>query len=400
MSNRKPEASNDTYRKPRGSTRLKPVEQVRDRQRAVGFGAGVPTYEASSQYGVDTLRSLLISTIWAETCINTIVDEVIKYPLFTAPADKKIEAFLSYPSQKEPLFMIRKKYLKDMLRWGNGACVVELKAGKPNGLVVVPGYTLRVTDDNPPKYRFLKINSSSEFQTGEDGKTPLEFSDKEVMHFQIDADSDSTVARGVLERVYNDLGAEKDSTAKMSEFLKRGFYKPFFLSFEKGVSVSKAELKEFVEYLNSLITDGAKALGINKKISFSEIPFLSGTEIIELQRWIGLKIASVYKVPPFMLNLAPEAGSLNAREQKARFLENVVMPILEYEAFMYTMVIARKGFNNEKSVITSHVLGTKLNYDRARICRLLAGSSMEIMTQDEIRAMFFNLPSLNAKKAK
>ena len=390
-------ASNDTYRQPRTSKRLKPVEQVRDRAKTVGFGAAVPTYDAPSQYGVDTLRNLILATVWAETCINTIVDEVVKYPLFTAPTDEKIEAFLQYPSEKDPLFMIRKKYLKDMLRWGNGACVVEMKGKTPNGLVVVPGYTLRVTDDNPPKYKFLKIGSSSEFKTDEGG-SDIELTDREMMHFCIDQDSDSTLGRSPLERAYLDLNADKESTTKLSEFLKRGFYKPFFLSFEKGVSVTKKELQEFVEYLNALVEEGAKALGINKKVNFSEIPYLSATEIIELQRWIGLKIASVYKVPPFMLNLVQDVGSLNAREQKARFLENVVMPILEYEAFMYTMVIARKGFKNTDVAITSHVLGTKLNYDRARIARLLAGATMEILSQDEIRALFFNLPSLNEKK--
>lgn len=397
MVKRKTTASNDTYRKPRTSKRLKPVEQVRDRSKTTGFGAGVTTYDAQSSYGIDTLRNLLVATVWAETCINTIVDEVVKYPLFTAPTDEKIEAFLKYPSEKEPLMLIRKKYLKDMLRWGNGACVVEMKGKTPNGLVVVPGYTLRITDDNPPKYQFLKIGSSSEFKTDDNGNI-IQLSDREVMHFQIDADSDSTLARSPLDRAYQDLNADKESTAKLTAFLKKGFYKPFFLSFEKGVSVNKKELQEFVEYLNALIEEGAKALGINKKINFNEIPYLSASDIIELQRWIGLKIASVFKVPPFMLNLVQDVGSLNAREQKARFLENVVMPILEYEAFMYTMVIARKGFKNLDTQITSHVLGTKLNYDRARIARLLAGASMDILTQDEIRALFFNLPPIKGKK--
>lgn len=399
MANRKSEGSNDTYRKPRSSTRLKNVEQVRDRAKTVGFGAAVPTYDAPSTYSIDALRNLIIATVWAETCINTIVDEVVKYPLFTTPTDPKIEAFLQYPSEKDPLFLIRKKYLKDMLRWGNGACVVEMKGKTPNGLVVVPGYTLRMTDDNPPKYRFLKIGSSSEFKTDEN-ENIIELTDREVMHFNIDADSDSTLGRSPLERAYQDLTSDKESTKKLTDFLKKGFYKPFFLSFEKGVSVNRKDLESFVEYLNGLVEEGAKALGINKKVDFKDIPYLSATEIIELQRWIGLKIASVFKVPPFMLNLVQDVGSLNAREQKARFLENVVMPILEYEAYMYTMVVARKGFKNVDTQVTSHVLGTKLNYDRARIARLLAGATMEILTQDEIRLLFFNLPPIGETKKK
>jgi hypothetical protein len=393
---RKQQDSSDSFRKSKASVRLKPVEQVRDRIKTTGFAGAVPTYDASSTYSVDTLRNLMLATVWAETCINTIVDEVVKYPLYTQPMNPEIEAFLKYPSEKEPLFLIRKKYLKDMLRWGNGACTVELKNKKPQGLVVVPGYTLRMTDDNPPKYKFLKINSSSEFQ--KKGDTDIVLTDKEVMHFQIDADSDSTLARSPLERCYYELNADRDCSKKLAQFIQRGFYKPFFLSFEKGVAINKGDLQEFIEYLNGLVEEGAKALGINKSIKFSEIPFLTTKEIIDLQQWIGLKVASVFKVPPFMLNLVQDTGSLNAREQKARFLENVVLPILEYEAFMYTMVIARKGFQAVDTDVTSLMMGTKLNYDRARIARLLAGSTMEILTQDEIREMFFNLGPINSKK--
>jgi len=393
------EGVNDVARKPKGEVRLKPTEQVRDRSKAVGFGGVSATYDAPTPYGVDTIRQLIFSTVWAETCINTIVDEVVKYPLFTSPTDDKIEAFLQYPSAKDPLFMIRKKYLKDMLRWGNGACVVAMKGSKPNGLVVVPGYTLRVTDKEPQTYVFLKIGSSSEFKTDESGEI-IELTDKEVLHFCIDQDSDSTLGQSPLNRAYLDLTADKESTQKLTDFLKKGFYKPFFLSFEKGSQINRKDLESFVEYTNGLVEEGAKAMGINKKADFKDIPYLTAAEIIELQRWIGLKIASVFKVPPFMLNLVQDVGSLNAREQKARFLENVVMPILEYEAHLYTLVIAHKGFKNEDTVITSHVLGTKLNYDRARIARLLAGATMEILTQDEIRAFFFNLGPIGKGKTK
>jgi phage portal protein BeeE len=135
-----------------------------------------------------------------------------------------------------------------------------------------------------------------------------------------------------------------------------------------------------------------KLMGVNKEVDLTEIPFMNPKEIIELDRWIGLKVASIFKVPPFMLNLVQDVGSLNAREQKARFLENVILPILEYEAYTYTNVLVRKGFKNFDVSITSPVLGTKLNYDRARIANLLVGSGEGILTVDEARKMFFNLP--------
>lgn len=384
----------------KSSVRLKSTEQVKDRKKeAIGFGTAKATYEPYSKLSVEQIRDLIITTVWAETCIETIVDEVVKQPLYTEETDDNIDAFLKYPSDKEPLFMVRKQYLKDMLRWGNGACIIEYKKGKPNQLVVTPGYTLRVTDDNPPKYKLLKIGSSSTFKTDKNGKE-IELSDKELMHFCINKDSDSTLAPSPLERAYNDILGDKESSKKLVEFIKRGFYKPSFISFKKGSSVAKKELEEFIEYLNALMVEGVKILGINKEVDLKEIPYWDAKDIVEIQRWIGLKIAAIYKVPPFMLNLVQDVGSLNAREQKARFLENVVMPILEYESFMYSNVLVRKGFKKLDTEVTSHVLGTKLNYDRARIANLLVGQGEGILTVDEARKFFFHLPPKTEEQKK
>ncbi len=390
-----------TGREPIKSTvRLKPTEQVRDQKKeSVSFGTVVSTYQPYSRQSMEQLRDLMLSTVWAETCIETIVDEVVKYDLYTDPMEEvdDIQAFLNYPSDKEPLFMIRKQYLKDMLRWGNGACIIEYKASKPNQLVVVPGYTLRVTDDNPPKYKFLKIGSNSEFKQDKNDKD-IELKHKEVMHFCINKDSDSTLGSSPLQRVFDDLTSDRETAKKLVSFLKRGFYKPSFVSFKKGSSVSKKELEEFVEYLNGLMTEGAKMLGINKEVDLKEIPFWDSNSIIETQKWLGLKVASVFKVPPFMLNLVNDVGSLNAREQKARFLENVVMPILKYESFIYTNVLARQGFQNLDVTVVSNLLGTRLNYDKAKIANLLTGNDEGILTVDEARKLFFHLPAKkNAK---
>jgi len=387
----KKKRTTSTRRVKKPSTRLKSTEQVRDRKKdAVGFGTVGATYEPLINLSVEQIRALILTTVWAETCINTIVDEVVKYPLYTTPTNEKIDAFLKYPSERDPLFMVRKKYLKDMLRWGNGVCIIESKSGKPIELVVAPGYTLRLTDDNPPQYKFLKLGSSSEFKKN-DAKEVIQLTNQELMHFAIDSDSDSTLARSPIERAYNDIVSDKESTKKVVEFIKRGFYKPAFISFKKGASVNKKDLMEFIEYLNGLMVEGAKILGINKEVDLKEIPHWDSKDIIEIQRWIGLKIASVYKVPPFMLNLVQDVGSLNAREQKSRFLENVVMPILEYEAYIYNMVLVRRGFKKLDTEITSPVLGTKLNYDRARIANLLVGSEEGLLTVTEARKLFFNL---------
>jgi phage portal protein BeeE len=383
------------------AVRLKQGEQVRDRKtEAVGFGTSKGTFAPYQNLSVTQIRQLIFSTIWAETCIETIVDEVTKYPLYTDPENEDIDTFLKFPSDKEPQFLIRKQYLKDMLRWGNGGCIIEYKNKKPNQLVVVPGYTIRVTDDEPHKYKLLKLGSTTVFETDANGND-LEFSQQELMHFCINKDSDSTLARSPIERIYSELVGEQESAKKVTELIKSGFHKPAFISFKKGSTINKKDLEAFIEYMNALIVGGAKLLGINKEVDLKELPFMSSNEVIEMQKWIGLKVASVYKVPPFMMNLVSDTGSLNAREQKARFLENVVMPIIQYEAFLYTNVLVRKGFKKLDVEITSHVLGTKLNYDRAKIANMLVGDGMNgILTLDEARKLFFNLPPKGSEKLK
>jgi len=386
------------------SVRLKPTEQVRDKkQESVSFGTTSITYKPYSRQSIEQLRELIMTTIWAEACVETIVDEVVKYDLFTDPMEEvdDIQAFLNYPSLKEPLFMIRKQYLKDMLRWGNGACVIEYKNKLPSQLTVVPGYTLRITDDNPPKYKFTKIGSNSEFKKNKNETKDLVLKHKEVMHFCINKDSDATLGTSSIERGFDDITTDRESAKKLVAFIKRGFYKPAFVSFKKGSSVSKKELEQFVEYLNGLMIEGAKMLGINKEVDLKTIPYWEPSDIIEIQKWMGLKVASIYKVPPFMLNLAQGTGSLNAREQKARFLENVVMPILKYEAFIYTNVLVRLGFENLDTTVVSNLLGTRLNYDKARIANLLTGNEEGgILTIDEARKLFFHLPPKTEEEKK
>lgn len=375
-------------------TRLQPFEQTSDKKKTAGFGTAKAHYMPYSNLTVSQIKELIMATVWAETCVQTIVDEVIKYPIICDNEDATISAFLKFPSEKEPLMSIRKKYLKDMLRFGNGAVVIQKKGQKPYQLVAVPGYSLRVTDDNPPKYKFLKVDeggvSSSVFLQDKKGND-VTFDIDEVMHFQIDAESDSTLAPAPLARVYNEVLTDKYIGQRLTQFIQKGFYKPSFLSLP---GINKKDLEEFVELLNASLSEDSKMYGINKEGTCTAIPFMDAKDVVELDRWMGLKIAAVYKVPPFMVNLIQDTGSLNAREQKARFLENVVLPILEYESYIYTVVLARLAFKNEAVEITSPLIGTKLNYDRARIARLLVGNADSIISVDEARKSLFNLPPM------
>ncbi len=383
--------------------RLAPTEQVISRHKSTAFGGGKSYYEEYDTLSVSQIRDLMIRSVWIDVCANIIADEVVKNRLKTTPEDKKIDAFLELPSETEPLFLIRKKYIKDMLRYGNGGCAIEYKNGKPSRLTTPPGYAIRVTDKEPPTYIFLDIDRLSQFKTlkGADGKPVtddkgkvklIELTLKEFMHFAIEKDSDRTLARSPLQKAYNLILSDKNIGMELAKFTSRGFYKPSFISLASG---GKTDVEDFVEWLNNMIGEGMKVCGINKKAELKEIPFWSAKEITDTMKTLGLIIANVYKVPPFMLNLVEDTGSLNAREQKSRFIENAVLPILEYEAYLYTMTLVRKGFKNTKSKITSPLLATRLTYDKARTARLLVGEGVSIFTPNEARDIFFGMKEID-----
>lgn len=399
-------------KKPKKQTRLKKNEQVRDKKKqtkASGF-AIVDYYEPMGNLSESQIRDLIITSFWIDNCINIITDEVTKYPLVAKSTDREnessikrtaeVNAFLKYPSNRDPISIIRKMILKDMLRYGNGCGVINYKDGKPSTLVATPGYALRVTAKEPHTYKFIDINAKSKFKTKKirikDKKTgkvktvekDIELPQKAVLHFALERDSDSTLGRSPLVRIYDMLKTDKNINKNIHKFTKRGFYMPAFIALEQ---ITGTEGQSFIEYMNNIMGEGAKAFGINKKASVSALPFWSTKEIIEMHKWIGLCIAHTYKVPPFMMNLIEDVGSLNAREQKARFLENVVLPLLNYENFLYTLMLVKKGFKYDDVVIETPTIGTRLNYDKARISRLLVGSTDSILTVDEAREMFFDL---------
>lgn len=373
-----------------------------------GIAGGV-VFKPLNQLTVTEIRDFIITSLWIDVCVSTIADEVVKYKLQTGPQNKEIDSWLSYPSDVDPLFIIRKKYIKDMLRYGNGFVTVEFKGNKPNRLVPIAGYLVRPTTDDPPLYKILKMDKGSYSegiyvkQTDKEGNViknekgqeiDLILSNKEGILFSIDADSDTALARSPLKKIYNYLKSDDYLSTKLADFTSRGLLTPAFLSGEK---INDKDFTRFLEWLNGQIEEGAKFFGVNKKVTVSNLPHWSADDIIRMFRWIGLCVANVFKVPPFMLNLIEDTGSLNAREQKQRFLENVVQPIINYECHLYTLILLRKGFKEMNTEITCEALGTRLNWDKARIARMLYPEG-EIFTQDEVRKFFFGLDPIKPKK--
>jgi len=380
---------------------IKP-EQYYQEKSYVGISDSDSVYlQKSPVFTVSEIKDLIKDDFWINACVSTIADEVVKYPL-TVQLEKgiksntylrgqiaKINAFLKYPSDVEPFFLIRRKYIKDMLRYGNGCCLIDYNKNVPSKLRVAPGYTLGVTDKEPVTYVFRKAKLSDSLLTDDKGKT-IELTNKQVMHFQLDADSDSPLASSPLNPLYYHLGSDIELVKRVMLTSKKGGLLPSMLGVERA---NEKIFKSFLKWMNKELENGAAIAGLNKKVAINELPHWTGAETINMFRWFGNCIATAFKVPPFMLNLVENVGSLNAREQYSRFLENVVEPILKYESYLFSMILVKKGFLSTKLEITHPMIATKLNYSRARIARTLSTQDQEIFTVDEIRKDIFGMES-------
>lgn len=365
----------------------------------ISNSTGVESFYTAQKFTLAEIKELLKEDFWIKACVNTIVDEVIKYPLkadieegvkandYLIKQKNKLNAFLKYPSDKEPLFIVRKKYLKDMLIYGNGVCLIDFKNGVPSRLRAVPGYSVAVTiDKDPPTYKFIDIKSL-DFLTDKNGKV-IELPIDQVMHFQLEADSDALVAYTPLNPLYYHFGTDIELIKKVFLTAKAGGMLPAMMSVERA---NEKTFKLFLKWVNKEFENGASIAGLNKKTTVTELPHWTATQTLEVFRWMGMCIATVYKVPPFMLNLVENTGSLNAREQYSRFLENVIEPILKYEKYLYSLILAKKAFKMPKIEVNVPLIATKLNYARARVARTLTTKDTEIFTVDEIRKIIFGV---------
>ena len=377
--------------------RIADPEQIWRSKTYFGYSDKQETYfQDTSTLTVSDIKDLLATDFWIKSCVNTIVDEVIKYPLTAAIEKgvksnsyllkqvKRINSFLKYPNEKEPLFLLRKKYLKDMLFYGNGVCVIDYKGKNPYKLRAIPGYTLGVTEKEPPTYVFQKVKSS-DYLTDKNGKK-IELTLNQVMHFQIEAMSDDLLAETPLNPLYYHLWTDTELIKRVMRIAKKGGRLPATLSVEKSTQKTFISM---LKWMNKSLDAGASLVGLNKKMDVNPLPHWSATETIAMFKWMGMAIATVYKVPPFMLNLVENTGSLNAREQYSRFLENVVEPILKYEQYLYTLCLVKRAFKVSSIEITAPMVATKLNYSRARVARTLSTKDTEIFSVDEIRKDIF-----------
>lgn len=345
-------------------------------------------YKPYSSLSAKTLRELIMSAVWVEACVNTIVDEVVKYDLTVDNDNINISSFLAYPSGKEPLIAIRKQYLSDMLRYGNGCAIIEYIKNKPYTMCAGTGYSLRVTDKN--SYKFVDVTKSGEtyISSPVDKSKDLELTLKECMHFCLNKMSDATLGYSPVETVYNLMQCDVNFTKFLYSFSSRGLYKPFFMS---GKEVKPSEMTELLELVENGLEDAGRSFGANKDIIIKDIPMVAPEEVLKMLESIGKLVCTAYKVPPFMINIGDSAGT-SSREQYSRFVENVVKPIVKYESYIYTMNLVRSGFKDKTATITASGLTSRMSLDAARIATMLVNSG--VMTTDEVRREFYGLDPL------
>lgn len=345
-------------------------------------------YKPLGALSIAEVRTLVLSSMWVNCAVKTIVDECIKYDLVTAQKDEEIDGLLKYPSFKDNMVSIRKQYLKDMLRYGNGACAINYKGNKPFQLVPLPGYALRVTESD--SYKILDVTASGEkYIVNPATGAEVELMLKECMHFCFDKDSDATMGRPPVESVYSLVLTDINLTAGLRDFTSKGFYKPFFLS---GDGINKTDMTALLEFIEAGMIEANRSFGVNKNMTLKDMPVWDTKEMLTAIKEVGMAVSTAYGVPPFMINLVSDAGSMNAREQYAKFISSIVEPLVKYEAYVYSVILAKLGFKKTDVDITYKDTVSRLSLDRARVAKDLVNAG--IITPNEARANYYNLPEI------
>jgi phage portal protein BeeE len=209
------------------------------------------------------------------------------------------------------------------------------------------------------------------------------------MHFCFDKDSDATMGRPPVEGVYSLVLTDINLTAGLRDFTSKGFYKPFFLS---GDGINKTDMTALLEFIEAGMIEANRSFGVNKNMTLKDMPVWDTKEMLTAIKEVGMAVSTAYGVPPFMMNLVSDAGSMNAREQYAKFISSIVEPLVKYEAYVYSVILAKLGFKKTDVDITYKDTVSRLSLDRARVAKDLVNAG--IITPNEARANYYNLPEI------
>lgn len=358
---------------------------------------------------VDQIKQLYIQNSWIRKYINTIVRACLKYKLqavvvedykgsTTAEAHaKEVNDLLKYSNETEAFTSVRKKYLNDLLLYGNGAVEIAPKVGTPKFLYAAPGYMLRVDTDSSgnikdPKmaYYFLPVGSTNIEE--KDKTVEKAYPSNAIVHLKLDELSDRVYGISPMDSIVREITAD----VKSLQDLQKGDYgiAPQLIKFPKQ---SKAFVEGVVKLIQQVLTGkgGNKVIGVNVDADHIKLSDKKYTDEFEFQKWLVMR-HNIYGIPPFKLGFVSEVGSMSAREQREEFL-GLIETLVQYECEVLTLVLLKNRLGYKDIEIVCPALITRLDFEKARVLDRLVGSG--IVTSNEAREKYLGLPRSSDPKA-
>jgi HK97 family phage portal protein len=350
---------------------------------------------------------------WVRACIDLIVGTCAKVKIKISPVKEEdeispetqqhieeVEALFNNPNAKDESFeMIRRKVLKDILTYDAGAIEIVYDGDKPYELYDLPGDRMRVSVDEHGYYNekaFYLIPRTKD-GTVWDKKDGVPFSQEEVIYFMRNPRAGSVYGLSPIESLVNSIESDLNASEYNSNFFLNNAQPSGIINLP---GISKSELIRFKEqwrrdlksYKNAhklFITNIEKGIEWEKTSESAE-----DMQFMEYQKWLVQKILTVYQVKPFVLGLVDETtGKLNSAEQWNAFKESAIDPLLSLEAYLYTTKIINAGFGYNDIKVEFEPIDIK--DEVAETERAVKLVTARIMTVNEVRKKFFNLPEVD-----
>jgi len=313
------------------------------------------------------------SNEWVGNTVNRIVRDCVKNEPVVVPIRKtnkvskrqegrirKVQDFLWNPNKgKESFKEIREKLIRDELIYGRGGIekVVDKDSRKLLEIYSVSGKDIRVMADkkgNLPPTKTYRLTKHPFSNSKTDNENTIWFDFDELIFVVLNPISRSLYGIKILDNIAFAVGVD---------ILRSNYNGNFFVNGAEAsgiISVPDLNKRAFRAFTSKWKT-GHKGAAKSHRLAFtnSQVKFermsLSNRdmEFGEYGKELRDKIFSGYGMQPVVMGIVDSTtGKLNSKEQINLYKEGGLRPVLEKEAYYYTLEILHMGFNMRDLKVT------------------------------------------------
>ena len=261
---------------------------------------------------------------------------------------EKVQKTLMKPNpNKEPFMNIRKKFVKDLLVAGVGAqeLVREKRSRMLEEVYALKASNVTVSSD---KHGNLKDKKTYKLKSPNSGDV-VYYDKDEVLYATFRPVSGMLYGEKPLDALANTVASDILRAAYNTNFFVNGAESSGVLSLK---DMNKRELEKFRQHWSKNHKGSGNAhkmIAVNVPIEWIRMAVTNrDMEFSEYGKELKEKIYSVYGMQPIVMgSVTSTTGKLNSQEQIELYKDNAIRPILELEAYHYTLEYLWEGYDAE-----------------------------------------------------